>query len=245
MTSVLRFHHIDENEGLQKLNTHLFKNSYIFGFHPTKLDCSVLEKLDNYSESCEYPHIARWWRQINSYSLKERNQWEVPASMEIEVTRKNCKTVCDEADDFDPFGEETQEEKIAAEKVSCSGSKAAKPKKTVINKSQLVIDVKPASIDINLDTLESLVRNIFINGLEWSLTCKKVPIAFGLMKLQIGCVIVDDLVNTDDIIERIECLGLTEEEMKKRIALRDAGEEDEDELEGMVQSAEIVSFNKL
>lgn len=91
-----------------------------------------------------------------------------------------------------------------------------------------------------------MIKDIKLNGLEWSVTCKKVPIAYGLMKLQIGCVIVDDLVNTDDIIERIECLGLDEAAAQKHIARRDAGEEDdEEEPEGMVQSAEIVSFNKL
>lgn len=121
----------------------------------------------------------------------------------------------------------------------------------VINKSQLVIDVKPCSLDTNLDMVEKLVREIKIEGLEWSVTCKKLPIAFGLMKLQIGAVIVDDLVSTDDVIEKIECIGLNEAQAAEKARKRDAGDEDEEEGEeeeedsGLVQSAEIVSFNKL
>jgi elongation factor 1-beta len=92
--------------------------------------------------------------------------------------------------------------------------------------------------------LEQLIKSIQMEGLEWSVACKKVPIAFGLSKLQIGCIIVDDLVNTDDILARIECIGLDENASKKYLESREKGD-DEDEIEGMVQSADIVSFNKL
>lgn len=121
----------------------------------------------------------------------------------------------------------------------------------MVNKSQLVIDVKPCSIDTNLDDVEKLVRAIKIDGLEWSVTCKKLPVAFGLMKLQIGCVIIDDLVNTDDIIEKIEILGMDETQAAKKLLRREGIDEEEEEEEeeeedaGLVQSAEIVSFNKL
>lgn len=107
---------------------------------------------------------------------------------------------------------------------------------------------------MNLDQVEKLVREIKIDGLEWAVASKKIPVAFGLNKLQMGCIIIDDLVATDDIIEKIEIVGMTEDEIKARKAQDDEegeGEEhehcDEDEEEdiGMVQSAEIVSFQKL
>lgn len=38
----------------------------------------------------------------------------------------------------------------------------------------------------------------------WNKEPKKIDIAFGIQKLQIGCVVEDDKVLTDDIFEKIE-----------------------------------------
>lgn len=88
-----------------------------------------------------------------------------------------------------------------------------------------------------------------MEGLDWGQASKKVPIAYGLNKLQMGCTIVDDLVSTDDIIEKIECIGLTAEQIEKYYKKRDTGEDEEEEEDeeaaGWVQSAEIISFQKL
>ena len=65
------------------------------------------------------------------------------------------------------------------------------------------------------------VYQIELDGLVWNKDPKFVEIAYGMKKLQVGCVIEDDKVGTDDIFEKIECW--------------------EDE----VQSVDIVSFNKL
>ena len=44
-----------------------------------------------------------------------------------------------------------------------------------------------------------------MDGLVWNKEAKIVPIAYGMNKLQIGCVVEDDKVMTDDIFEKIEC----------------------------------------
>lgn len=64
---------------------------------------------------------------------------------------------------------------------------------------------------------------------------------------QVSCVIVDDLINTDELIEMIENVGLSEQDVKKKKELQELmeGEELDEEVEGLVQSAEIISFNKL
>lgn len=120
-----------------------------------------------------------------------------------------------------------------------------KAKKKVIEKSTLVIEVKPNSVDTPLSDIEKAVREIKMEGLEWSKAAKQVPIAFGLMKLQMGCIIVDELISTDDVIEKIEQIGMTEAEKKQYLHRRNTGEDDDDEVGGWVQSAEIVSFQKL
>lgn len=126
----------------------------------------------------------------------------------------------------------------------------------VINKSTLVLDIKPQRLEIDLDAVEKAVREIKIEGLDWGQVSKRVPIAYGLHKLQMGATIVDDLVATDDIIEKIECLGMNEEQILAYQRTRatgdddvehtgEGGEEEEEEEPGWVQSVEIVSFQKL
>ncbi|CAA9987859.1 elongation factor 1, putative [Plasmodium knowlesi strain H] len=125
---------------------------------------------------------------------------------------------------------------------------AKKPgKKPVINKSSLIIDIKPYGEETNLDEVLKLVKGIEMEGLTWGKAHKKMPFAFGLFKLQVSCVIVDDLINTDELIEMIENVGLSEEDVKKKKELQELmeGEELDEEVEGLVQSAEIISFNKL
>merc|ERR1712083_650731 len=43
-----------------------------------------------------------------------------------------------------------------------------------------------------------------MDGLVWKTEYKKEPVAFGVFKIQIGCVIEDDKVPTDDLTEAIE-----------------------------------------
>ncbi|CAG9479080.1 elongation factor 1 (EF-1), putative [Plasmodium vivax] len=120
-------------------------------------------------------------------------------------------------------------------------------KKPVINKSSLIIDIKPYGEETNLDEVLKLVKEIEMEGLTWGKAHKKTPFAFGLFKLQVSCVIVDDLINTDELIEMIENVGLSEQDVKKKKELQELmeGEELDEEVEGLVQSAEIISFNKL
>jgi len=55
----------------------------------------------------------------------------------------------------------------------------------------------------------------------WKTEYKKEPVAFGVFKLVIGATVEDEKVSTDDLQEKIEAL------------------------EDMVQSVDIVAFNKV
>jgi translation elongation factor EF-1beta len=68
--------------------------------------------------------------------------------------------------------------------------------------------------------VEKLVRTVTHDGLVWG-AGKLVPLAYGLHKLQIACVVEDVKVGTDFL----------EEEIKK--------------FEDCVQSVDIAAFNKL
>lgn len=60
-----------------------------------------------------------------------------------------------------------------------------------------------------------------MDGLFWKTEYKKEPIAYGVQKLVVGCVIEDDKVAVDDLQEKIEAF-------------------DEE-----VQSVDIACFNKI
>jgi len=68
--------------------------------------------------------------------------------------------------------------------------------------------------------LRKKVRAIEIDGLEWK-GSKLVAIAYGIKKLQISSVVIDDKVSVDDITEKIEAF------------------------DDIVQSVDIAQFQKL
>eukprot|EP01071_Lankesteria_metandrocarpae_P003374 Lankesteria_metandrocarpae@DN2922_c0_g1_i1.p1 len=238
-------------EGLTALESRFEEYPYVYNYNATQDDASLFVALTNAPKANQYPCLTRWYLHMCAFSDNEKRSWPkgqgvVGAAKPVEAK----KVVDDDDDDFDPFAEETDADKEAKKEMAMKAKAALKPKKVVINRSTLVIDVKPNSSTTNLDVVEKLVREIKLDGVEWSTASKRLPIAYGLMKLQIGCTIVDDLINTDVIIDEIEGVGLNEEDAKKKIAIRDGeievddGDDDEEDL-GLVQSAEIVAFNKL
>jgi len=99
----------------------------------------------------------------------------------------------------------------------------APPKKVgvLIAKSLILFDVKPYEAETDLDALATKVIGIQMDGLVWKTEYKKDPIAYGVHKLVVGCVIEDEKVSVDDLQAAIEAF--------------------EDE----VQSVDIAVFNKI
>ena len=86
----------------------------------------------------------------------------------------------------------------------------------------MLIEVKPVDDETDLDALAAKILAEERDGLVWKTEYKKEPIAFGIFKLVVGFVIEDDKISVDnDIIPMIE------------------------EWEELVQSVDILSFNKL
>ncbi|MBP5977906.1 hypothetical protein HW132_35735 [Brasilonema sp. CT11] len=133
-------------------------------------------------------------------------------------------------DDFDVFGEMTEQEaatkaenekKVAEEKAQKDAKKAP-----VIGRSTIILDVKPWEADEEgstkiMDDIDAACRSIQQEGLEWKAK-EIIKVGFGITKLRIMANIVDDLVSVDGIIEQIQ-----------------------DKNEELVQSVDIFAFNKL
>jgi len=138
----------------------------------------------------------------------------------------------DDDDDDDDFfassDEEDEASKKAAEELKAkrvaeyNARKAAKEEKKgkVIAKSSITFDVKPWDDETDLDALLVKIKAIEMEGLLWG-TAQKKPLAYGIFKLSVTCVVEDDKVGSDDLTEKIEAF--------------------EDE----VQSVDIAAFQKI
>lgn len=73
----------------------------------------------------------------------------------------------------------------------------------LIAKSNIILDVKPWDDETDMKALEEAVRAISTDGLLWG-AAKLVPLAYGIHKLQISCVVEDDKVSVDWLTEEIE-----------------------------------------
>jgi elongation factor 1-beta len=90
-----------------------------------------------------------------------------------------------------------------------------------VEKSLLVLDVKPWEAETDLEMVWKKICEFKKEGLTWGQTFKLEPVAYGIKKLVMTCSIVDALVLLDDITESIESL------------------------EEWVQSVEVASMNKI
>mgnify|MGYP000223326561 CR=1 FL=1 len=67
-------------------------------------------------------------------------------------------------------------------------------------RSSVMFEVKPLDDTTDLDQLrERIVKDIQMDGLVWGVDYKKVPVAFGIFKLLVACVVEDEKVSVDDL----------------------------------------------
>uniref|UniRef100_A0A6B2EB09 Putative elongation factor-1 betadelta n=1 Tax=Phlebotomus kandelakii TaxID=1109342 RepID=A0A6B2EB09_9DIPT len=129
----------------------------------------------------------------------------------------------DEDDGVDLFASESEEDEAANEvkEARLAEYNARKSKKpALIAKSNIILDIKPWDDETDMKAMETLVRQIEMEGLLWGAS-KLVPLAYGIHKLQVSCVVEDEKVSVDLLTEEIE------------------------KIEDLVQSVDIAAFNKI
>lgn len=108
------------------------------------------------------------------------------------------------ADDFDLFGDDAAPA-APVEKKEAPKPEPKKEKKKAVAKSIVIFDVKVYEEETNLDELaKKIYDNINMDGLVWNKDYKILPVAYTVKKLQIGAVVEDEKVSTDDMFETIE-----------------------------------------
>lgn len=128
----------------------------------------------------------------------------------------------DDDSDVDLFGsddDDEEAERIKAERIAAYNERKSK-KVAVIAKSSILLDIKPWDDETDMVEVERLVRSVECDGLTWGAS-KLIKVAYGILKLQISCVVEDDKVGTDFL----------EEEITK--------------FEDHIQSVDIAAFNKI
>jgi len=205
---------------LAEFNSHLESRSYVNGYTPTYEDLLAF-KCFTAAPAKSYQHVARWYKHIASFDATESAIWPKQGGVS-EAGNGVLKPTAGGDDDFNLFEDDSDDEekkRITEERLKAYNEKKSK-KPGPIAKSNVIFDVKPWDDTIEIKDIEKAVRSISMDGLLWG-PSKVLPIAFGINKLQIGCVIEDLKVSTDILEEEIT------------------------NFEDLVQSIDIVAFNKV
>jgi len=176
----------------------------------------IIEQLKKTSLRSE-DRICKLESRLQSLGTNAPSQSAPPAAA-------NNNNKSDDDDGVDLFGSDSEDEDEAAAKVreqrlaEYAAKKSKKP--VLIAKSNVILDVKPWDDETDMKQMEQEVRKITCDGLLWG-AAKLVPLAFGIHKLSISCVVEDDKVSIDWLTEEIE------------------------KLEDLVQSVDVAAFNKI
>lgn len=188
------------NPDLAKLNNFLLDKAYISGWSVSPEDVTVFQNIST-APSADLTNALRWWNHIKSYESEFGN---LKSSAPVEEDD-------DDDDSVDLFGSDDEEEdaeaeRIKAERVAAYNAKKAAKEETkgkTIAKSSISFDVKPWDDETDLKEVEKMCREITMDGLVWG-SAQLKPIGYGIMKLRITCVVEDEKVSSDDIVETIE-----------------------------------------
>ena len=216
-------------KGLKTLDDFLSDKSYLSGFIPSQADSLMMNSLGS---GLSLPaNVQRWYNHIKSFSSEEKKQFVSykykTTNLEDMIKELTLNDDMDDDDDDDEgvdlFGSDSEDDAAAAalkeERIrKYQQKKEVKP--AIIAKSNIILDVKPWDDTTDMKALENAVRAIKKDGLLWGAS-KLVPVAYGVKKLQIGCVVEDDKVGTDFLEDAII------------------------EIEDFVQSMDVAAFNKV
>ncbi|CAG9480453.1 elongation factor 1B, putative [Plasmodium vivax] len=263
-----------------KLNAFFAEHSYYQNHMLSAMDLKIFNQIKCVVSKDTYPHLYRWYKHIDSLPSYVTDQFKDPSEKGKKAAgshapeKKSTPEDDDVDNDIDLFGDSNNDDQnilLEKKKQKEEELKKKKQKEKEKNRSILIIEIKPKSIDTDIAKIPKLVKQKIVDeNIKWGEEVKKLPVAFGLYKLHMSCIIYDDFVNTNDLMEKIENIDLENEEDKKKRKLilgldgevnggnsdeegdDDGANEDdvnyedvEDDLDFLVQSAEIITFNKL
>lgn len=236
-------------KSIDELEKHLASRSYVTGYALSNDDKAAFNALASAPSQKSHPHTYRWALHISAlcgtsvaFAGSMSSSGAAPAASKAAAPAAP-KAAAPAADFDDMFGgdDEVNEDGENAEEAAATKArrermemarklkedkdakdgKEKKEKVKAVEKSLVVLEVKPWEADTDLKMVWNLIREYKQEGLSWGESYKLEPVAYGIMKLVMTCTIVDSLVLMDDVTENIE------------------------KLEDHVQSVTVASMNKI
>jgi elongation factor 1-beta len=218
-------------KSVDELNKHLETRTYVTEYQLTDDDITAFATLKSLPNPSTQKHAYRWAIHIAALTGKHIGAATdaAPAAAPTSAKKEDDMSLFDDDEDED---EETRAatkarqermalaKKLKEDKDAASG-KVKKDKEKPVEKSLVVLEVKPWEADTDLKMVWGLIKEFQQEGLTWGESYKLEPVAYGIMKLVMTCSIVDSLVLMDDITDKIESL------------------------EDYVQSVQVASMNKI
>ena len=216
---------VKNDEGVQHVEKFLESNSYLSGGNaPGAPDRELLNEIEQAKfVPChtKSPNLYGWWWTLVLFREPARALWGASgadakkggkkeetakeAGKPAEKKEDAAKPAEDELDLFgdDPAAEEEAAKQAEKRKADAASKKKAKP--VVIAKSEVIFNVKGYEVSDDFEALAKKIKSSIVKeGLVWKDEHKIVPIGFGMNMLELGMIIVDELISTDDIFEIIE-----------------------------------------
>ncbi|CAM9537942.1 unnamed protein product [Pylaiella littoralis] len=216
--------------GIQKLEGLLKGKSFLGGSRPGAEDACVYPAVSSLPSVVlkAAPAAKGWLNTVGCFAPSMRASWgggggasakgsakkgeEAAAAAKAPVADKSRAIEVD--DDVDSlFGDEDEAEEggvapargtTMSRAEQMTAAKSAKDANKKVDRSQIVFEVKPWEAGADLKGLFDKIRQTEIDGLVWGEAHKLVPVAFGVKKLVLSCVIVDSKVGVEDITDVIE-----------------------------------------
>ena len=236
-----------EESVLADLEKKLDKNLFVNGPQPSQDDAQAFEKFITAKcvpDQDKYPSVWAWYSLMVLFEDEVIKSWKPSGGNKGQKGGKGGKNEKNEKnekggkgkkgkkeetpkedagdDDFDPFAEETQEDKEAKDKLKEKNKEEKKKgKKKEVDKSHVILEVKGWEADQDLEALaKKIISTIKKDGLSWNTGYKLEEVAFGVKKLIIAFLAEDDKCSVQEIVDELESW------------------------ENDIQSVEVVSFNK-
>lgn len=219
------------------LEAKLKNQQWLGGQQPSAADKEAYDALTSGKETMvsaeTHPHAFAWFCLVFKFTPAVRDSWPAAGAAGGKKEggkgkggkggKKEAAKKEDDLDMDDLFGDDDGDAEAAKKAAAAAKAGAAKKKKKeVIAMSLVMLEVKPLDDTIDLDALaKRMFSEIKQDGLFWKTEYKKEPVAFGIFKLVVGFSLEDEKVSVDDTVEKIEAF------------------------EDMVQSVEIMAFNKI
>jgi elongation factor 1-beta len=215
------------------LDSHLATRSYVQGYALSKADTDALSALSGIPTR-DTPNAFRWAVHIIALTGLENVTFTgatTSAASKPAASKPAAKKSVeedfdnmfgdDDEDDEEPneYGETAEDAKatkarqermaqalkLKQEKDAKDG-KVKKAKEKAAEKSLVVLEVKPWEADCDLNMVFKEICKFELDGLVWGQAHELVPVAYGIKKLVMQCVIVDDKVLMDDVTDNIEAM---------------------------------------